>query len=327
MDHVLEDSAAARCMCALPARDWCQAERGVSAVFACDRPASDFRARLSRKFRANLRSAERRLALAGEVQFQTYADPAGLRRAYPEFLVLEAAGWKGAGGERGAIRLKPAELAFYDELVSMASRLPAGASVAAPACEIHALYLSGACVASALCLRGGGEMAVPKIAYSEAHARLAPGHLLLQHLIGRCMQDTTLQRLNMVSHAAWLAPWQPQAVGQRRVVIGLGRWDGPLRVALLAAGERGWSRWRQGYAGLARWPAAQADRPPAPKRAERMAITTCATFEAYSALLAALPPKDPDGHLGLSAAWAASVMPLWRWRLTVRARRARACWR
>jgi hypothetical protein len=159
------------------------------------------------------------------------------------------------------VSLKPAEKAFYDELVAMAARLSGTDAAGAAIAEIHGLYLSGVCVASALCLRGAGERAVPKIGYDESQARLAPGHLLLEHLLLVTTQDASIRRLNMVSNAAWLSVWRPQRLRKLRLAIGVHTWAGPVQVALLRAGEAAWEHIR----GLLRRPIN--GQPPTPTRA------------------------------------------------------------
>ena len=227
-DWVLDGSAASRCVDNLPAGLAFIDQFEPSAMFLCETTYSEFESRLSRKFRANLRSAHRRLACMEGVRFVSVSDPAGLARAFREFLVVESSGWKGTTGTRSAICLKPEQQAYYHALVDSA---PTGSG-----CEFNAIYMGEECIASALCFRGGTDYAIPKIGYDQRHAQASPGHLLLEWILKRCMDDPQIRRVNMVSNAAWLEPWQPERVRNLRVVIGFGAWSGPWRTWLFRMG-------------------------------------------------------------------------------------------
>ena len=219
-DRIFEGSGALDCVKRHPDRAVCIDDYGAAAVFDCETTYAAFERRLSRKFNANLRAAGRRLQAMDGVRFVNITDPVELQRELKVFLAVEASGWKGSDGTRTAICFRPDQRAYYEALVRTSAT---GSGI-----EINALYVGETCIASAICLRGGSEYAVPKIGHDESHAQLSPGHLLMQWIIRRCMDDPEIRRLNMVSNAAWLSAWRPLQIGRYRVTVGISPWFGPL---------------------------------------------------------------------------------------------------
>jgi hypothetical protein len=149
-----------------------------------------------------------------------HADPATLQPAFEAFMAVEASGWKSQATSGGALRDRPEQRAFYQALVD---RSAAGSGL-----EIHTLHAGDVCVAAALCLRSGRELAIPKLGYDERYAACSPGHLLLQWTLQLCRADAAIDRVNMVSHASWMRSWRPDALRNHRVLIGLRPLSGPL---------------------------------------------------------------------------------------------------
>ena len=235
LDRVSEGSAAARCLAQLSATRQCATPLEPSAVFDGSLSDQAFEARLAPPFRTNLRTAARRLAAMGEARFVSVSDAAGAAQAYADFLAVESSGWKGEAGLRGAVRFKPEQAAFYRSLVERAGQ--------GSGCEFNALYLNGQCIASQLCLRGGGgELAIPKLGYDERFSRASPGQLLFAWALQRCRAEPGVRRVNMVSNARWFHPWRPAYEQNRRVLIGVGRFSGPLLATLMRWGSSG-VRW------------------------------------------------------------------------------------
>jgi CelD/BcsL family acetyltransferase involved in cellulose biosynthesis len=224
-DRVLGTSALWRCLRSVDPRAYCADVTGASAGFDCERSFEELSSRFSKKFRANLRYAGNKLAALEGVRFVTSADPESVAREFETFLEVEASGWKGEGGMRTAIRNEPVQLAFYRHLATTLG--------AAGHCEINALYADGRCIASQLCLRVGAQYAIPKLAYDERYAQVAPGQLLLERTLMRCCDDPAINRLSMVSDAEWFRPWHMDYVPVHCVYVPLGRWSGPALLALL----------------------------------------------------------------------------------------------
>jgi len=124
---------------------------------------------LRRKSRREYARLRRRLAEGGDVTFTCDEAPEDVARAMGEFLVLEAAGWKGKQGTAAAS--VPATEWMLQEI---AERLGADGR-----CRIHALRLDGKPVAVTVSCGQGETWWLWKIAYDEAFAQYSPGVLLI----------------------------------------------------------------------------------------------------------------------------------------------------
>jgi CelD/BcsL family acetyltransferase involved in cellulose biosynthesis len=220
MDWVPADSQALRAVRALPAWRAAHSAREPTAVFDCRSEAPAWEQRLSQKFRWSLRHGARRLQAQGEPRYTRHVHPDALQPAFDTFLALEASGWKSRADKGLTVRDRPAHKAFYQALVSSA---PSGSGL-----EIHLLHLGEVCIAGVICLRSGREVAIPKISYDERYAACSPGQLMLQWTLALCRADTAIDRVNMVSNAAWLRSWRPDILPNHRVLIGLRPLSGPL---------------------------------------------------------------------------------------------------
>jgi CelD/BcsL family acetyltransferase involved in cellulose biosynthesis len=107
----------------------------------------------------------RRLANGGRAEQESVADPEAVIAAFDEFLALEAAGWKGAGGTAMAARAETRE--FAREAVA---RLAGEGAV-----RIQALRFEGRMIAGLVSILSGGAAVAWKIAYDESFARFSPG--------------------------------------------------------------------------------------------------------------------------------------------------------
>lgn len=122
----------------------------------------------STRKRKELGRQRRRLAELGELGFTIAATPMEVAEALPEFLALEAGGWKGAN--RTAAAQMPALRRFMEEAVNgLAAQQKA---------EIACLRLGGRMVACGLTLRSGDGAWFWKTAYDEQLARFSPGVLM-----------------------------------------------------------------------------------------------------------------------------------------------------
>jgi hypothetical protein len=207
----------------------------------CSRSFDELMSGLSSKFRGELRRRRRRLEDLPDVRFVTTTDDADLAAEFETFLDVEASGWKGETGSSSAIRLRDGSLPFYQALLALHGD--------GDRCEIHALYAEGRCLASQLCMRTAGEFACLKIGYDETYSHLAPGLLLRQHMVDRCCQDPDVTRMNWLTAAAWHRPWNPDTVALQQAYVAIGRWSGPLLIALLRlrlGPARRFVRWARG---------------------------------------------------------------------------------
>lgn len=90
------------------------------------------------------------------------------REALPQFLALEAAGWKGAAGT--AIARLPQAQAYFDSLAAQFA--------ATDALQLDMLLLDGQPLAMGLLIESAGTRHFLKIAYDETQARHSPGRAL-----------------------------------------------------------------------------------------------------------------------------------------------------
>jgi hypothetical protein len=245
LTRMLEGSVALRCLRHFDARRYYADRDGAAHIVDCDRSFADLTSRLSRKFRANLRSAHNRLAKLPDVRFERTVDPAGLGAAFERLLEVEASGWKGE--ERTAIAPRPNHLAFYRAWV-------ASLGVSGRA-EFNELRSGDTCIASTFCVRVDQECAVMNIGYDERFAKVAPGHLVLERIFRQYCEDSTVKRVSLVSGYKWNAVWQPEVVGSYNVYIGIGGLGARVRMVFLRMKFWYWpvaKRWLQRTAAGAR---------------------------------------------------------------------------
>ncbi|WP_168192696.1 GNAT family N-acetyltransferase [Undibacter mobilis] len=122
-------------------------------------------AALGAKKLKELRRQRNRLADLGDVAFRIAAPGAEAEAALEQFLVLEAAGWKGAAGT--ALAAKEGDIAFMKEA------LPA--MVRDGAAQIVTLVAGDKVVAAGVLLRNARRAYFFKIAYDETFAKMSPG--------------------------------------------------------------------------------------------------------------------------------------------------------
>ena len=127
-----------------------------------------FEASMSAKKRKELRRQHNRLAEEGALVFERLDDPAELADWTAEFLALEAAGWKGAGGS--ALASAPETRILFEQSL-------AGAA-AAGRLERLALRLDGRAIAMLVNFITPPGAYSFKTAFDEAYARFSPGMLL-----------------------------------------------------------------------------------------------------------------------------------------------------
>jgi CelD/BcsL family acetyltransferase involved in cellulose biosynthesis len=125
-------------------------------------------AAMSAKKRKELRRQRTRLAEEGALVFERLEGDAGLCAWTAEFLALEAAGWKGAGGSA---------LASAPDTRALFTRSLAGAA-AAGRLERLALRLDGRAIVMLVNFITPPGAYSFKTAYDEAYARFSPGMLL-----------------------------------------------------------------------------------------------------------------------------------------------------
>jgi len=107
----------------------------------------------------------------------------------PEFLRLEASGWKGRMGT--AILNDPKLVAFYTDWVRDFA--------AKGHLEWHVVRLDGRVIAAQMGICLGPALVLPKYAYDEDFAEFTPGHLLLGEVIKEAFARSELAEVNPMS--------------------------------------------------------------------------------------------------------------------------------
>jgi CelD/BcsL family acetyltransferase involved in cellulose biosynthesis len=206
---------------------------------------------LSKNFRGSLRKARNKLQAMSGVDFVSARGIAELHDAFDEFLAVEASGWKGPAGEATAIALHPQVERFYRNLIDQFG--PSGS------CEINLLRVGNECISAQFCIAVRDVYYVLKIGYDERHAPLAPGNMLLEHLLARLREDGRMREVNLVSDAAWHASWRPVRTPQFEIVCANNTFRGLAAIVLLRARKVA-RRWAPLAAAAIRQPAAAARR-------------------------------------------------------------------
>jgi hypothetical protein len=168
----------------------------------CNQPWPTFARRFSANFRSNLNKARHKIERAGAVSYEAAHEPDRVRALYPEFLRVEASGWKGAAGARTAIGLDPRLVGFYQALIN--DFAPVGRVC------ITAMRFADRVIASQFCLCDADTIYVCKQGYDENFAHLGPGNALLEQLVQRCYSSAHQRKINMVGSPRWFQDWKPE---------------------------------------------------------------------------------------------------------------------
>jgi CelD/BcsL family acetyltransferase involved in cellulose biosynthesis len=145
----------------------------------------DLLATLGSSLRRQVGRRRRMLEREGSVVFRTVAGGPTLDRDLGMFLALEAAGWKGRAGT--AILSNASTERLYRDFARLAA--------ARGWLRLHLLELEGTLIAASYDCAFAGRAYLLKTTYSETHARLSPGLVLLADVLrssigeGLCSYD------------------------------------------------------------------------------------------------------------------------------------------
>ena len=131
-----------------------------------------------------LRRQWRGLDRLGELSYNVARQPADIRLRMEEFLLLEAAGWKGKS--RTAMINDRYRAAFAREAIANLAETDG--------VRIHTLDLDGRAIASMIVFLAGGEAYTWKTAYDEDFAKYSPGKLLVAELTEWHLDDANIAR-------------------------------------------------------------------------------------------------------------------------------------
>ncbi|WP_411037405.1 GNAT family N-acetyltransferase [Shinella sp. BYT-45] len=131
-----------------------------------------------------LRRQWRKLDQLGALSYNVARQPADIRLRMEEFLLLEAAGWKGRS--RTAMINDRYRAAFAREAITNLAETDG--------VRIHTLDLDGRAIASMVVFLAGGEAYTWKTAYDEDYAKYSPGKLLVAELTEWHLDDANIAR-------------------------------------------------------------------------------------------------------------------------------------
>jgi CelD/BcsL family acetyltransferase involved in cellulose biosynthesis len=150
---------------------------------------ADYRARLKRSFKADLRRRNRRLAESGEARLDIEDGSYALDALLAECWRLERGGWKSAGGT--AVADHPATERFYREVAHRAA--------ARDRLHLSFLRLNGRAIAFTFGLQQNGVLYLLKGGFDAAYSRFSPGQLLQERLIEHAY-GTGLSRIELLGN-------------------------------------------------------------------------------------------------------------------------------
>lgn len=158
---------------------------------------ADYKNRLNRNFRGNLRKAHNKAEGRSELLCLT-GEAAAKGEHLETFLRLEASGWKGKRGT--AILLNPVLVQFYSLLVR---RLAARQWL-----EWHFFRLDGRIIAAHLAVRLGRTLTLLKIAYDEDFSCCAPGNQLFFAIVEQAYAAADTDRIDCLTDMPWNSHWK-----------------------------------------------------------------------------------------------------------------------
>ena len=169
-----------------------------------------FEAVLSSSSRKKLRQHRRRLEELAALENVVFKEPTEVRRAFEDFLDLEAAGWKGKS--RTALLCRDSDANFARAMiVALAERGRA---------SIHALYQGGKPVAAQIVLRAGPAAFTWKTAYDEVLGDYSPGMLLLENYTAAFLADKSIAMVDSCAFddTGFMSVWREREVVAKVVI-------------------------------------------------------------------------------------------------------------
>ena len=125
----------------------------------------------------------------------------------PEFIALEASGWKGRNGT--AIADNPRVVAFYETLVKNFARQGRW--------EWHAIRVDGRLIAAQMGVRCGSGLMLPKYSFDEDFAECRPGSLLTGEVLRDAFARSDIDEVNPMSDGEAHRTWHMLSEGYMNV--------------------------------------------------------------------------------------------------------------
>jgi CelD/BcsL family acetyltransferase involved in cellulose biosynthesis len=171
----------------------------------------EFLARLDGKYRRELGRRRRRLfrELPCELVREEGLDVDDAMTRFEAFMDIEDSGWKGEN--ETSIRRRAGYESYFRELVRSASR---GGQLV-----WYTLQTNRRPIAMYLALRTHDTVWLPKIGYDERFSEHAPGLVMKHDVLLHCIDDPEIRRVDNLSAAPWVRPWQPAIVPFRSMTL------------------------------------------------------------------------------------------------------------
>ena len=156
-------------------------------------------ARLSSKFKANLRRRRRRLEERGTITIERVTGGLELEQRLEDCFTLERSGWKGRKGTAAAQSRRTR--GFYTGLAHRAAR--------DDYFSLFFLKIDGKPIASQYGLTRRGVYSLVMTCYDEAFGEYSPGHLLLEDVMKRCVAGGLSEFDFLGCDLGWKLDWSP----------------------------------------------------------------------------------------------------------------------
>ena len=174
--------------------------RGLRSMYSFLDVKGDFNRYLAGlgNMRKNLRAYRRKLESRGRVLVDLRKGAAADAAFLPEYLALEASGWKGRNGT--AMVSDPGTVAFYKTLIeNFASQ---------GRWEWHTIRVDERIVAAEMGVRCGSSLILLKYAFDEDFADCRPGHLLTEAVFKDAFERPEIDEINHMSFSSSDHHWR-----------------------------------------------------------------------------------------------------------------------
>jgi CelD/BcsL family acetyltransferase involved in cellulose biosynthesis len=204
-------------------------------------PASydSLEARLSSKFKANLRRRRRRLEERGDIRVERVTGGGALAGRLEEHFALERSGWKGRAGTAAAQSRRTR--GFYTGLAHGAAR--------GDYLSLFFLSVAGRAIASQYGLTRRGVYSLLMTCYDEAWSEYSPGNLLMEAVMKRCVAGGLSEFDFLGCDLGWKLDWSPTARAHHWFFIfrdnRLGRTLQKAKFGWIPAAKAGLKRWKR----------------------------------------------------------------------------------
>jgi len=163
----------------------------------------------SGNFRNQLKKKRNRLSRLGNFEYISIRKKDTIKKAFDDFLEIEASGWKGAIGT--AIKPRSKIKRFYENLIDNFSDNDK--------CEINFLKINNEIVAGSFHLLTDNTFYLLKTGYDNKYSKVSPGVLLQDSVIKKYSNDPAFKTINMISDYKWGISWNPLSMDVFNIIV------------------------------------------------------------------------------------------------------------